>query len=118
MGIDCYLEWKDKQGYHFEAPYYLRESYHGEPYATPVLFKEAFAVNDGNEESYRCRVDSEELETRLPEALNLTAERHFKIYSHEGLESLKQSLQDIVDFVQEFKELEEIGEEPFIQVSY
>jgi hypothetical protein len=130
MGIDVYLEWKDKDdsdrglqtGILADgACGYLREAYHGEPYATKLLLKEAFQVNYGNDESYRCRIDSEELEARLPEALKLTAERFFNLYKRgdgNAMDTLKQMLNEIVDFVDKFKQLEAEEQEPFIEVSY
>lgn len=58
MGIDIYLEWdgmtdddKDQQYSACFSPDrgevgYLRESYHGEPYATQLLVREAFEAED------------------------------------------------------------------------
>ena len=58
MGIDIYLEWegKDKQpkddqlntGFSTTSGHvgYLREAYHGGPYATHILVKEAFEAED------------------------------------------------------------------------
>jgi hypothetical protein len=58
MGIDIYLEWegKDKQskedqmvtGFSTTSGHvgYLREAYHGGPYATQILVKEAFESDD------------------------------------------------------------------------
>lgn len=72
MGIDIYLEWdgmteEDKEqqyafGFHPERDEigYLRESYHGEPYATQILVREAFEADD-----CRAQIPAEVLRERM-----------------------------------------------------
>lgn len=83
MGIDIYARWKgmtkketDKQltGFSITAgdTGYLREAYHGDPYATQYFVKEAF---DGDTE-----IKAETLKERLPETLKLARERETKLY--------------------------------------
>ena len=45
---------------------YLREAYHGEPYATRFLFPESFAS-----ETREARIPAKTLRARLPEALHV-----------------------------------------------
>lgn len=89
MGIDIYARWKGmtkvdekKQitGYSVEAGHvgYLRESYHGEPYATRYFVAEAFAA-----ESQDAPIASVVLEERLVGAVYLTLLREAIVY-HAG----------------------------------
>jgi hypothetical protein len=54
---------------------YLREAYHGEPYATRCLVAEAFASGTGE-----CRIPALVLRERLPEVLKLATERERALY--------------------------------------
>ena len=72
MGIDIYLEWDGKDedesveqgalGFNTTAGHagYLRESYHGGPYATKILVREAFEA-----ENCRARIPAARLRKRL-----------------------------------------------------
>jgi hypothetical protein len=72
MGIDIFLEWRDKEKEQTpdDAPElwsqtqghvgYLRESYKGEPYATKFLVREAFEA-----ENYRAKIPAAVLRKRL-----------------------------------------------------
>lgn len=79
MGIDIYMRWKgqskeeeEKQitGFSIAAGHvgYLREAYHGEPYATRILVSEAF---NGDE-----KIKAETLRERLPQALEAIKKRY------------------------------------------
>src|SRR6266853_7027828 len=92
MGIDIYAVWKgqteEEKKRQVEAWLsaeagqvgYLREAYHGKPYATRFLFREAFESETGG-----ARIRAEILQTRLPEALNLVEQRERQLY-HETAE--------------------------------
>lgn len=72
MGIDIYLEWDGKEndesveqgafGFDTTAGHvgYLRESYHGGPYATKILVREAFEA-----ENCKARIPAAKLRRRL-----------------------------------------------------
>lgn len=85
MGIDIYLRWneqtkaeQDEQITGFSAVHgnvgYLREAYHGAPYATKHLVPEAFTHGEA-------QIPAEALRRRLPETLKLVAEREKKLYN-------------------------------------
>lgn len=86
MGIDIYAEWtgqteeeKEAQVTGFSVVHghvgYLREAYHGEPYATRFLVREAFESSDG-----RAAIPAAVLRERLPETLTIVAERERSVY--------------------------------------
>ena len=71
MGIDIYLEWDDMEEEEKSAQAtgfsitsgnvgYLREAYHGGPYATRILVREAFEAED-----CRAKIPAETLRERL-----------------------------------------------------
>ena len=77
MGIDIYTRWKGQTDEETQAQMtgfsivhghvgYLREAYHGEPYATKYLLREAFEHPD------RCRIPASVLRQRLPHTLALS----------------------------------------------
>ena len=75
MGIDVYLKWdtmndedhKAQLGTGFQTDIgdtgYLREAYHGEPYATQMLVPEAFDEKNAGED---VSIFAKEMEARLP----------------------------------------------------
>lgn len=90
MGIDIYLKWKGQTKEEHDAQItgfsihsgdvgYLRESYHGDPYATRVLLPEAFA-EDAPEGGVRIPIET--LTARLEGALLATLVREVKLYSN------------------------------------
>jgi hypothetical protein len=104
MGIDIYAEWDgmtkaehDAQitGFSIEHGHvgYLREAYHGEPYATQALVPEAF-------ESGRAAISAETLRERLPEVLELAEQREREIYDQTEAEAIEPVLQSYRDFVE------------------
>ena len=106
MGIDVYAEWAGMTEGEKEAQYtgfslvagavgYLREAYHGEPYATRHLVSEAFDATGGKTE-----IPAAILRERLPATLALARQRRQIIYGDEpGVEN-KAVLQSFVDFVE------------------
>ena len=76
MGIDIYAKWAGQSEQEKEAQItgfstvhghvgYLREAYHGEPYATRVLVPEAFDAPE-----CEAAISAATLRERLPETLN------------------------------------------------
>ena len=114
MGIDIYLRWKgmtpadeQKQITGFDTTAgdvgYLRESYHGGPYATRFFLQEAFnddafrelheqafeAAPEGDKpEYYGPKIPAATLRARLPATVFLTLARHALIYSAPADESI------------------------------
>ena len=86
MGIDIYARWEGqtpdeiaaqvRAGFSTEAGGvgYLREAYHGDPYATEHLCTEAFSADMG------AQISASVLRERLPQTLALAEEREQKIY--------------------------------------
>lgn len=114
MGIDIYAMWKGQskaERNEQDAKWlcaiagregYLREAYHGEPYATKFLCSEAFKAGGA-------KIAAAVLRERLPNALALVAERFRKLYNRDEhdfeTEEAKQSFRDFVSLC-ELKELE------------
>ena len=84
MGIDIYAEWPGMTAKDHAVQItgcsivhghvgYLREAYHGEPYATRYLVAEAFATGSAE-------IDAATLAERLPAALKLAEQREREIY--------------------------------------
>jgi hypothetical protein len=124
MGIDIYAKWRGQheadeiaqakawlsiEGGHVG---YLREAYHGEPYATRYLCAEAFGARDG------VRIPAAVLKERLPHTLTLVEERERKLYqsSPQQIEEVKQSFRDFVLLCE--KKEDETGEAVRIVASY
>jgi len=87
MGIDVYLRWKDQTKTEEKAQFtgfdttkgnvgYLREAYHGGPYATMQLVPEGWA--DGLTENPK--IPAAELRKRLPLTVFTTLARHALVY--------------------------------------
>ena len=111
MGIDVYARWRGQTAEEKQAQItgfsiahghvgYLREAYHGEPYATQALVPEAF-----NETLMRAfpegvPVSAESLRTRLPAVLEIAVQRESEIYGHDREdEDTKTVLKSFRDFV-------------------
>ena len=123
MGIDIYVTWKGqtederlKQSSAWltvEAGScgYLREAYHGAPYATKFLCAEAF-------ESDEARIPAATLRERLPHTLVLVEERERTLYKSDDkqIEAVRQSYRDFVALC-EAKEAE-TGEPVLVCASY
>jgi hypothetical protein len=126
MGIDIYAEWdgmtdgeKEEQAHSWlsadaGANGYLREAYHGAPYATHVLVPEAFDSADG-----AC-IPAATLRERLPETLTTIIERQRVIYqeasdSNDTVAALK-SFEEFVELCEGVEE--ETGTPCRISASY
>lgn len=123
MGIDIYARW-DGQRAEEEAEQskawlsatagrrgYLREAYHGEPYATKYLCAEAF-------EHGQTQIPSALLRERLPHTLTLVAERERTLYksSEQEIEDVAQSYRDFVALCEQKEK--ETGEPVLIIANY
>jgi hypothetical protein len=124
MGIDIYVRWnkqtekeKDSQYTGFSVTAgnvgYLREAYHGKPYATKVLVKEAFESS-----SCEAKIPAKVLRKRLPEVIKLVIQRAKEVY-HTDIDENSPEVQSFKDFVDlcERKEKEQ-GEPVTIVASY
>jgi hypothetical protein len=123
MGIDIYAHWKGQSADETEAQGrewssvvaggtgYLREAYHGEPYATEHLCAEAFETGEA-------RIGAAVLRERLPHTLALVEERERTLYKADAkaVEEVKRSFRDFVSLC-ERKEAE-TGEPVRIIASY
>lgn len=123
MGIDIYAFWKGhtKQERDSQASAwlsamagnegYLREAYHGEPYATRFLCAEAFSAGSA-------KVSAATLRERLPRALALVEERERKLYQADDAEvdRAKQSYRDFVSLCE--RKEQETGEPVLIVASF
>jgi hypothetical protein len=108
MGIDIYARWPgqtetetDAQctGFSIEHGHvgYLREAYHGKPYATRVLVPEAF---DHETHPEGAAIAAETLRQRLPDTLEAATRRQELVYNegpdHENTRVVLQSFSDFV----------------------
>ncbi len=123
MGIDIYVKWKgqsqeehDNQSSSWFSVTagkvgYLREAYHGEPYATKFLCPEAF-------ETGQAQIPAATLRERLPTTLALAEKRARKLYKakHAEVEETKQSFRDFVDLCE--RKEQETGEPVTILASF
>jgi len=123
MGIDIYAEWdgmteaeKAAQTTGFSVEHghvgYLREAYHGEPYATKVLAPEAF-------EELRAAIPAATLIDRLPAVLTVAEARERKLYGVTDPTEIEPILQSYRDFVALCERKERETKEPcVIHASY
>jgi hypothetical protein len=106
MGIDIYTRWKGQTEAEEEAQYvgfsvvhghvgYLREAYHGEPYATKYLLQEAF-----EHPAHRCRIPASVLRSRLPQTLALVEERERRVYGQRDTAAIAEVKRSFVNFVE------------------
>jgi hypothetical protein len=124
MGIDVSAEWHNmtpeeanaqrSAGFDAEAGEvgYLREAYHGKPYATQVLVPEAF-------ERGGSAIPAAWLRERLPETLAVAEERQKIVYGETDPKRIQRVLDSFRNFVElcERKEAE-TGEPCWIVASY
>ena len=132
MGIDCYnqtaqdLNGNDSgQGFDITAgdKGYLREAYHGNPYATKYLLKECFLIDDvagklykmsnGNVE-YKIQVfiSAKLLRERLSKTLELVAERYKKNYKDSTDKEMKVAQKSFINFVELAEKIEKKEKTP------
>ena len=124
MGIDIYARWKGQTdeeeaaqitGFSVERGDvgYLREAYHGAPYATRHLVAEAF-----DSDTAEAKIPSAVLRKRLPETLRLAKERERTVYQRTAADD-DPVIKSFVDFVALCERKEhELGEPVTIIASY
>lgn len=109
MGIDIYAHWREQSEDERDAQYtgfsiahghvgYLREAYHGEPYATRVLVPEAF-----DHEAYPegAPIAAATLRKRLRKTLATARARQLILYKEpSGSEETKMVCKSFADFVE------------------
>ena len=125
MGIDIYLRWKDITEEEVEKQYtgfslvhghvgYLREAYHGKPYATKILMPEAFdeARRDAEPDTSDANlfqgvpIPASLLRERLTETLRTVRLRVETLYNPGGIakeeieEAIRECQQSFVNFVE------------------
>ena len=125
MGIDIYLRWRGQTKEEEEAQYtgfsvkhghvgYLREAYHGGPYATKVLFPETWA-----DENAEARIPNSLLRERVPKAIEAAVTRERTVYGvHDVTPETCDMAKSIQLFVELHGKLEEEGKDPWIFNSY
>lgn len=105
MVIDIYARWQGQTEEEIEAQQtgfsayhghvgYLREAYHGTPYATTYLLAEAFDHPEG------AQIPSAVLKTRLPLTLKLVTERERLLYGETDRSEAQRVIASFIDFVQ------------------
>ena len=130
MGIDCYLINPDTDQIHAEEigqeeamgfnPFsghvgYLREAYHGGPYATQVLLKEGW-LDEKRDEEGNFTLEASTLRHRLPETLEAAAIRNRQNYADRDEEAVLKSFKDFVDLAENIEK--EKGKPCKFYVSY
>ena len=125
MGIDIYARWDGQTAEEAAAQFtgfsvlagnvgYLREAYHGNPYATKYLLREAFVSDDAT-----ARIESSVMRRRLPGTLALVEEREREVYNvtdEDEIQLVKQSFIDFVDLCE--RKEKETGTPVLIRASY
>ena len=112
MGIDIYMRWPGQTPAEKEAQYtgfditqghtgYLREAYHGTPYATRVLVPEAFETGEAT-------IPAATLRERLPATIETHLRRCREVYDDDSVTAESPSARSFAAFVElaERKELE------------
>lgn len=123
MGIDIYMKW-DKQtkaqekkqftGFSVRSGHtgYLREAYHGDPYATHYFVAEAFKTGEA-------KIKAEVLKKRLPKTLELVRERHQALYKNDTEMDIFLAQKSYFDFAELCEKMEKkIGKPCIILASY
>ena len=125
MGIDCYnqtaqdLNGNDSgQGFDITAgdKGYLREAYHGSPYATHYLLKECFEIDDvlgdlsgrdeGVEYEIKVFIPAKLLRKRLPHTLAIVEERYINNYKDATKDNIEEAQKSFDDFVELAEKIE------------
>lgn len=123
MGIDVYLRWDDQTDAEQKAQItgfdihsgnvgYLREAYHGGPYATKVLVPEAFDYDGEDGKPYKAAM----LRKRLPATIQAAIERSLAVYQERITEKHK-TVRAFVEFVELAEQKEAEGKKIRVRVS-
>ena len=124
MGLDVYLRWDgiteeehDKQitGFSIVSGHvgYLREAYHGQPYATKMLISEKW--EDEPEGGFI--IPNSTLVERLPRVKETAILRANALYK-EDIDESSPVVKSFVDFVELHGRMEKEGKNPRIHISY
>ena len=131
MGIDCYLVNPETNQIHAEEigqeeamgfnPFsghvgYLREAYHGGPYATKVLLPEAWIDEEERDEGGAISIEASTLRHRLPKTLEAAAIRNRENYANRDEDAVLKSFKDFVDLAEDLEK--ENGKPCKFYVSY
>ena len=118
MGIDCYLVNPETNQIHAEEigqeeamgfnPFsghvgYLREAYHGGPYATKVLLPEAWIDEEERDEGGAISIKASTLRHRLPKTLEAAAIRNRENYANRDEDAVLKSFKDFVDLAEDLE---------------
>jgi hypothetical protein len=107
---------RDKQITGFDATVgdvgYLREAYHGGPYATKYLVEEAFEDGAGD-----VHIPAKELRERLPLTKDIVIQRAREVYKEELTED-DEIVKSFENFVKLGEALEADGRKPTVYASY
>ena len=107
MGIDVYSRWKNQTqkehddqctgfSIHHGHVGYLREAYHGQPYATRMLVPEAFAADSDDDEPM---IPAATMRKRLPGVIAAAIERAKNVYKEE-IDENDPTVKSFVHFVE------------------
>ena len=89
---------------------FLREAYHGEPYVTRFLCREAFDTGEA-------AIPASLLRERLAEALRLVAERELELYPDSSTEDVQSIRDSYTAFVEHCEQVEQRTGEPVVIVA-
>ena len=118
MGIDCYLVNPETNQIHAEEigqeeamgfnPFsghvgYLREAYHGGPYATKVLLPEAWIDEEERDEGGAISIKASTLRHRLPKTLEAAAIRNRENYANRDEDAVLKSFEDFVNLAEDIE---------------
>ena len=118
MGIDCYLINPDTNKLHAEETGqehrmgfnimsgdagYLREAYHGGPYATQVLLPEGWIDEHERDEEGNFTLEASTLRHRLPKTLEAATIRNRQNYSGQDEDLVLKSFKDFVDLAEDLE---------------
>jgi hypothetical protein len=123
MGIDVYMRWKGQTEEEKKAQItgfsvahghvgYLREAYHGSPYATRVLAPEAFESDDNE-----AQIPAHNLRERLPEVINTAMQRERQVYNNMEVTKSDPVIKAYTDFVELAEKKEQETGEPVVVVA-
>jgi len=117
VGIDIYAKWRNQTKEEEQKQYtgfridvgsvgYLREAYHGEPYATRHIVKEAFKNKSG-----KAKIPAKKLRERLQETIELVKLRHKTVYN-ERITIRSPYVKSYIQFVELCEKMEKRNGEP------
>jgi hypothetical protein len=123
MGIDIYMEWEGQTEAEKKAQItgfsvtagrvgYLREAYHGDPYATRALVPEAFFSHDG-----KAAIPARTMRDRLDTARAAVEVRERTIYKQTDAKAIAKVAKSFSDFVRLAERMEKKTGKPVVVVA-